>query len=442
MLKIFLIISLLFFSSCLKGTKSLKSIQNSNKLTIGIRNSPTTYYQNKDAEYVGYEYDMAKAYAKHLKVKPVFKVYDSVQDVLDALKLNKIDLAAAGISQTQARDEQFAFSKSYKSVDQNLVCRKGIYIKSIEKLEDYNIEVSAGTSYIEVLKNIKLKNNFINWTVNRTDSTVDLLRKVGEEELDCTIADSPVVSIIRRYYPDIKVTMNLGEASKLSWFFNKNNTELKDSVNLWLTDHISKNDLRSWNEKYFGFTKEFDRVDILKFIKRIDTRLPKYKAVFIKAEKTYGWSWKLLAAISYQESHWDPKAKSPTGVRGLMMLTNATAKEVGVKNRLDPKQSIMGGAKYLKNLESRIPKYIPKPDRIWMTLSAYNIGFAHLRDARGVTAWINNNPNRWSGVSKALPLLAKKKYYKKLPNGYARGWEPVIYVNRVRNYYDLLLEAL
>ena len=95
-----------------------------------------------------------------------------------------------------------------------------------------------------------------------------------------------------------------------------------------------------------------------------------------------------------------------------------------------------------KKLESRIPKYIPKPDRVWMALAAYNVGFSHLRDARGVTAWINDNPNRWSGVSKALPLLSKKKYYKRLPNGYARGWQPVIYVNRIRNYHDLLLEAL
>lgn len=437
---IFFIIPLL--ASCTKDPRSLKDLQKSNQIKVGIRNAPTTYYQNRDGDYVGFEHDMVKSYAEYLNIKPKFIVYDSTQEILDALRLNKIDLAAAGLSQTESRKEEFLFSKSYKSVEQNLVCRKDINIKTLKQLKPYDLKVPKGTSYEDILKVLKKENPDLMWSTEKSTSTVELLRSVGEEELDCTVADSSIASIIRRYYPDINIIMNLGKPSKLSWFFNEENKELQESVNFWLNDIVSKNDIRVWNEKYFAFTKEFDRFDILKFIERIETRLPKYKKLFMEAEEKYGWSWELLATISYQESHWNPKAKSPTGVRGLMMLTRATAKEMKVKNRLDPRQSIMGGAKYLKKLESRIPKYIPKPDRVWMALAAYNVGFAHLRDARGVAAWINNNPNRWSGVRKALPLLSKKKYYKKLPNGYARGWEPVIYVNRIRNYYDLLIETL
>lgn len=441
MLKIIILLSIALIS-CTKDPRTLEDIQKSNELIIGTRNSPTTYYQNRDGQYVGFEHDMATAFAKHLNVKPKFKVYDSTQQILDAIRLNKIDVAAAGLSQTESRKEEFLFSDSYKSVEQNLVCRKGIRINDPSDIKNYEIIVPKGTSYIQSLNSHKKQNKDISWKVKKSTSTVELLREVGEESIDCTVADSPITAIIRRYYPDITVVMNVGPPSKLSWLFNEENEDLMSVANLWFDDHVSKSKLRSWNEKYFSFTKDFDRFDTVKFIERIKSRLPENKALFKKAEKKYDWSWELLAAISYQESHWNPKAKSPTGVRGLMMLTRITAKEVGVKNRLDPEQSVMGGARYLKKLESRIPKYIPKPDRVWMALAAYNVGFSHLRDARGVTAWINDNPNRWSGVSKALPLLSKKKYYKRLPNGYARGWQPVIYVNRIRNYHDLLLEAL
>jgi membrane-bound lytic murein transglycosylase F len=150
----------------------------------------------------------------------------------------------------------------------------------------------------------------------------------------------------------------------------------------------------------------------------------------------------LLAAISYQESHWNPKAKSPTGVRGFMMLTRNTAKAMGVKNRLDPKASILGGARYLERLEKRVPSYIPYPDRKWMTLASYNVGFAHVRDARGVAAWQGENPNTWTGLREVLPLLSSKKIYKRLPHGYARGLEPVLYVSRIRNYHGVIKREL
>ena len=145
--------------------------------------------------------------------------------------------------------------------------------------------------------------------------------------------------------------------------------------------------------------------------------------------------------MAYQESHWNPKAKSPTGVRGMMMLTLTTAKEMGVKNRLSPEESIQGGSRYIKKIMKRIPSYISDEDRIWMALAAYNIGWSHLKDARKLAIDLGRNPNRWQDLKTVLPYLSRSKYYRKLEHGYARGYEPVVYVHRIQNYLALMNEV-
>ncbi len=152
--------------------------------------------------------------------------------------------------------------------------------------------------------------------------------------------------------------------------------------------------------------------------------------------------WTLLAALSYQESHWNPRAKSPTGVRGIMMLTLPTAKEVGVKSRLDAAQSIKGGAKYYARIYERLPEEIVEPDRTWVALAAYNVGIGHIHDAQTLAKRQDKDPNSWSVLAEMLPLLSQKRYYRTVKHGYARGSEPVFYVNRVRNYRDLLLRSM
>ena len=184
--------------------------------------------------------------------------------------------------------------------------------------------------------------------------------------------------------------------------------------------------------------RDMDRGSAVTFSRRLKTRLPKWEESLRAAAKEQGLDWKLLAAISYQESHWNPRAKSPTGVRGLMMLTLTTAREMGVKNRLDPQQSIRGGARYFKKTFNRIPDSVVGQDRLWMALAAYNVGMGHLEDARVLTQREGGDPNLWADVEQRLPLLAKRKYYSTLKHGYARGWEPVAYVRNIRSYHNTI----
>ena len=176
------------------------------------------------------------------------------------------------------------------------------------------------------------------------------------------------------------------------------------------------------------------------FLRHVQSRLPRYKAAFQKEAQRRGISWKLLASQAYQESRWNPRAVSPTGVRGIMMLTRNTSSSYGIRNRLDPQASIHGGARHLSRLLRQLPPEVTEPDRTWIALAAYNVGMGHVKDARMLAKRLGKDPNRWSALKEVLPLLAEKEYYQTLPHRYARGWEPVQYVRRIRGYWALLEE--
>jgi len=174
------------------------------------------------------------------------------------------------------------------------------------------------------------------------------------------------------------------------------------------------------------------------FFKNIDARLFQYLEYFMIAGVEYDLDWRLLAAMAYQESHWNEKATSKTGVKGLMMLTKITAKEMNINDRKDPIQSITGGAKYIKLLMQRLPSRIQQPNRLWMALAAYNMGYGHLEDARVLTDRQDDNPDFWLDVKQRLPLLQNKLYHSTLKHGHARGNEAKTYVARIRAFYDIL----
>ena len=178
---------------------------------------------------------------------------------------------------------------------------------------------------------------------------------------------------------------------------------------------------------------------ICKFREHMQSRLPKYLPLFQQAAEEHLIDWRLLAAIGYQESHWLEHATSPTGVKGIMMLTNGTAAQLKVTDRTNPAQSIAGGARYFRQRMAKISSRILEPDRTWMALASYNVGFGHLEDARILTQSRGENPDKWLDVKKNLPLLSEKQWYSRTKYGYARGNEPVRYVENVRSYYDLLV---
>jgi membrane-bound lytic murein transglycosylase F len=265
------------------------------------------------------------------------------------------------------------------------------------------------------------------------------MRMVQDGEIDYAIITSHELELHQAYYPRAKKAFTIGAPQQISWFLPKEtDVRLLTRVNAFFQRIEHDGTLLHLKERYFGHLGQLNYVGARTFIQHINTRLPKYDKTFREAADMINVDWRLLAAIGYQESHWRAKAASPTGVRGLMMLTLPTAKEMGVKNRLDPTQSIHGGARYFAKIRARISQTIPEPDRTWFALAAYNVGYYHLEDARMLTEKYGKDPDKWVDVKEFLPLLQQKKYYKQTRYGYARGNEPVIYVQNIRRYFDVL----
>jgi len=314
----------------------------------------------------------------------------------------------------------------------------GKFPRDIEHLAGLNIMVGEDTSYSQTIKSLQLDGYDINASFTSEYSTEELLEKVASNEIDCTIADSNIYALNLRYFTEMRLAFTISEREQLAWVLAPDSKELEADMYAWLNTFNQSGGLAQLKDHYYSYVLFFDYYNTKMFYKRIKSRLPKYKQDFIDISAHYEIPWSLLAAISYQESHWNPKAKSFTGVRGMMMLTRNTAKLLGVKNRLDPKQSIDGGARHLTNLMKLVPQEVQKENRLKFALAAYNIGLVHVMDAQRLAKKMGYNENIWSDLKKVLPLLAQKKYYKTLKYGYARGIEPVRYVESIYDFKNIL----
>lgn len=440
MRSLLVIIVALLASTCTQAPSLLQQIKATGELRVVTRNSATTFYTGPDGEPTGLEYDLAKRFADFLGVELKMYAPGSFNEVLPAVAKGKAAFAAAGLSITPDRREKFRFTPPYDHVIPQLVYRAGDERPSDPTELGGELVVIAGSSHAELLQQLKTKYPALDWRVDKDAGSVDLLVQVAQGEIDYTIADSNEVAIQQRYYPELRVAFDLPATDALAWAFLRSDDDSVYQAAVAFMERLrSRDKLAQLRDRYYGHTDQLNYVGTRIFTGHIASRLPTYRPLFKKAANQFNVDWRLLAAIGYQESHWNPQAVSPTGVRGMMMLTKVTAHALGVENRINPKQSIFGGAEYIAWLHSRIPEDIPEPDRTWMALAAYNVGFSHLEDARVITEIRGGDPDRWVDVRESLPLLSQRKWYSRTSHGYARGMEPVIYVENIRSYYDILV---
>lgn len=435
---LFIVVALLLTTFSTPPSR-LEQVLHTGQLDVVTRNSSTTFYTGPDGPQ-GFEYELAQRFAQHLGVALVIYVPENFSAVLDQVADGSADLAAAGLTITEERTGRLRFGPPYLEVKPQVIYRNGNRRpRSLADMTDGEIVVMANTRHSELLRQLAADYPGLSWTEDTEADSEELLFRVQNREIDYTVADSTEFNISRYYYPEIRVGFDLAEAEPIAWAFRRGRDDTLYQASIGFFETLkSSGQLDELVERVYGHTAEFDYVGTRLFLKHIDSRLPRYQEFFVKAGKQTGIDWRLLAAIGYQESHWNPGAVSPTGVRGIMMLTQNTARMLGIENRVDPEQSIIGGARYLVRVRKKIPDRIQEPDRTWMALASYNVGYGHLEDARILTELHGGNPDRWADVRQHLPLLAQKKYYSKLKRGYARGWEPVIYVDNIRSYYDVL----
>ncbi len=417
----------------------LELVKMTGTLVVVTRNSPTTYYQDRDGP-TGFEYELAKAFAEYLGVKLKVVVADNTTDLLSTLETGKAAFAAAGLTHTPERERWFRFSTGYKDVKQAVIYRRGSPKPSSPlDLTQGKLMVSASSSHAERLRQWQRDVPSLSWSESTELESSDLLQMVNNGTLDYTLLDSNEFRVLKAYFPNLDIAFKTKTTYQMAWAFpySRDNSLYLASKRFFAAAKHS-NLLATLSERFYGHLDTLDYVGASRFAQQANLKLDKYKAHFVGAGSNHNFDWRLLAAMSYQESHWNPNAKSFTGVRGMMMLTLPTAKELKIANRLDAKQSIHGGALYLSRLRERLPE-VSEPDRTWLALAAYNVGFGHLQDARKLAEKNGGNPNLWLDVKDTLPLLSQKKYYKNTQYGYARGQEPVDYVQNIRRYYDVLV---
>ena len=430
----------LALAACGRPDTLLERIKANDELIVATRNAATTYYEGPHGP-TGLEYDLAALFAEHLDVRLRLVVPENFQDILGLVERGEAHIAAAGLTVTEARKRRVRFGSAYQTITPQLVYRSGNpRPRSLDDLSGV-LEVLAGSSHEERLRELQTEHPQLTWRSNENLESAELLHLVWEQLIDYTVADNNELAIHQRYYPELRVAFDLNPVpDTLAWAFTAGGDDsLYREAEAFFAELRKTGKLDQLLERHYGHVVDFDYVGTRRYMSHIAQRLPEYIPLFEAGAAETGLDWRLLAAVGYQESHWDPEATSPTGVRGLMMLTRNTMRFLGLDDRTDPEQSVLGGARYIRMLKDKLPERITDPDRTWLALAAYNVGYGHLEDARVLTQKRGGDPDKWMDVKEALPLLAQKKWYTQTRYGYARGHEPVRYVENIRSYYDILV---
>ncbi len=446
----------------------LEQVLEHGKVRFVMRNTGASYAVDAKVEE-GLEYHMAELFAEQLGVDFEIIIAKNHSDMINILDKNKADIAI-GLTRDVELSVPIHYSTTYKITNEHVIYKRGNNRpRRIQDLTNGSVAVSAQTSYAQQLATHQVQHANLEYHLDETLDTFGLLELVANDELDYTIVNSHDLEMYRRFYPELQIGFQLASNQEIAWAlkpitqyqtFNVwannikalgiapdaitnlqtkmiNDDSLSSLVDAYMLDLEQTGELEYLLEVYFGHLQKFNYIDTSTFIRRIKNTLPEYEQMFKEAADN-DLDWLLLAAIGYQESHWKPNARSPTGVRGLMMLTNATARCVGVSNRVDPEQSIQGGAEYFRRVHERLPESIVEPDRTWMALASYNIGYGHVEDTRKLVQRNGGDPNKWADVRAWLPKKHQQYWHSQTRHGYARGNEAVVYVENIRRYYDLL----
>ncbi len=426
-------------ATCSRPPTLLEEVRQLGELRVVTWVSPTTYYQGPNGP-LGVEYELVSGFADYLGVQLRIEPLERFADLIPAVETGRAHIAAAGLTMTEERAQRVDFGPAYQTVKQSLIYKLGTgKPRELDDLIGKHVEVGVGTSFVDRLALLQQREPKIVFTENPSADVAELLLAVARGEIDHTVADSNQVQIYRNLAPEIRVAFDLASGDSLSWALPRRfDNTLVNAVKDYFAKIASNGQLDRIMDRYYGHANRFDYVGTRRFIRDTRNKLPKYRPLFEQAAQAIDSDWRLLAAIGYQESHWDPEAVSPTGVRGIMMLTESTANVIGIADRIDPAQSIVGGADYLRRMKRRLPDDIREPDRTWFALAAYNIGLTHVQDARRIARDAGDDPNLWVNVRGNFEKLAQRRWYQQTQHGFAPGWEPVRYVENVRNYYDIL----
>lgn len=419
---------------------TLERVRDNGAMSVAVRVHPSSYYR-LDTTAGGFDYELVHQFAERLGVRLNLLVVKSIADSNRMILQGRADLAATSMHVLEENTPTLRYGPVYGVSRSVVVYRQGSRRPGKPSdLVGKQLAVPAGTAHARSLRELKPNHPGLAWTEVNGSGVLSLLRNVYEGIFEFTLADDYEFADIRRVFPELRKGFEIPREHGFAWALPRDaDDSLYFEMLVFLNALRSSGRLAQLRDLYYRRPDRFDYVDARQFLSHVEVRLLRYKEIFRNAAEKNGLDWRLLAALGYQESHWNPQAVSPTGVRGLMMLTQVTAAHLGIEDRLDPGQSIRGGARYFRALVDRIPDRIEAPDRTWFAIAAYNVGYGHLEDARVMAQANGGNPDRWEDVRRFLLLKEKAEWHSKTRHGFARGAEAVYYVGKVRRYYETLI---
>ena len=425
--------------TCCPVPNVVDQIRTLGELRVVTSEGPLAYYRSPDNMPEGPEYELARRFADELGVKLKITPLRTYGEIYAALTRGTAHLAAAALKVPSQNIPGVQFAPAYNRVHEHLIYRRGDFRpSSLAEIGTGSLAIAAGSAHARTLRIARDKLPDLVWTENASTDSQALLDGVAEGSIDYTIADSTEFALAHDEHPDLRIAFDFPGSQSVAWAASTRDPEfMRDRSDYFSRLHVN-GELAAIVKRYYGHSEDLDFASTRGFMRHLQSRLPLYKKWFEQAAEQSSQDWRLLAAIGYQESKWNPSASSGSGAVGLMQLTGETASEAKVTNVSDARQSIFGGARYFHQVYEKIPAHVPEPDRTWFALAAYNVGYGHVEDARVLTQKAGRDPDAWQDVREFLPLLEQERWYSQTENGYARGWEPVRYVDNVRGYRDLL----
>jgi membrane-bound lytic murein transglycosylase F len=424
--------------ACQPAPPALEQIRARHELRVVTLNLPTCYYLGSQGAE-GLEFELAKQFASKLGVSLSMYPVANEQAMQAALASGQADIAAAQLTVTSEWRHAGKASEPYARIPQLVVyARNGVRPRSTLQLEKAKLAVRAGSPQERILEHLRRTvAPTLEW-VETAPTNADPLEDVDSGNADYAIIDAREYSFAHHLYPDVLVGFALPADRPVQWIVRRGADDLLEGVNRFVRQMRESGLMAKLIQQNTGEARSFAYEESREFQIHLADRLPRFRPWFEQASEESGIDWRLLAAIGYQESKWDPSAESNNGALGVMMLTSNTAEAMGIKDRTNAQQSIFAGARYLAEVREKVPDRVPEPDRTWFTVAAYNVGFGHLEDARVLAQMDGKNPDSWADVREELPRLAEARWFMKVKRGYARGWEPVQFVERVQRYLTLL----
>ncbi len=434
------LVATLALGTCSQPPPLLTQVLEAGELRVATRNSPDAYYLGSHGPE-GLAYELASRFAENLGVSLRLYTVRTREAALNEVRAGRAHIAAAGITTGIPLPKGVSFGPGYALVREHLVQRRGApRPTSMKAAGRGRIEVAAGSAHLRTLEDLRLSEPDLPWIERADTDTEQILNEVSRGTAQYTLASSTEFALNRPMHPNLAIALDLSPERAVAWVVSTANydSSILDRVNAFFILSRADGVIGVLLDRYYGNPDSFDYLQSRNFMEHVESRLPLYLLWFKNAALQYRVDWRLLAAMGYQESKWDPSAVSFSGARGLMQLTADTAEMMRSTNRHDPQASIIGGAKYLARMMETVPSRIPEPDRTWFAVAAYNVGYGHIEDARVLAQQTGRDPDRWEDVRETLPLLSQEKWYTRTRHGYARGWEPVRYVENVQAYLDII----